>query len=127
MKNLQEEREDNSTSTITAATTTTNYMNYYMEEITMFTTLDMVNLWRDKFSKCHQNARNDILDTLSINYNPVIFDRVRDVILSMFYNLIKIKPEIRGKEKQALSAWCIYYPLVYNSLQINIHKLLSLF
>ena len=62
MKNLQEEREDNSTSTIT---TTTNYMNYYMEEITMFTTLDMVNLWRDKFSKCHQNARNDILDTLN--------------------------------------------------------------
>ena len=62
MKNLQEEREDNSTSTIT---TTTNYMNYYMEETTMFTTLDMVNLWRDKFSKCHQNARNDILDTLN--------------------------------------------------------------
>tara|TARA_X000001036_G_scaffold150423_1_gene142857 strand:+ start:26164 stop:27180 length:1017 start_codon:yes stop_codon:yes gene_type:complete len=70
---------------------------------------------------------NDILDTLAINYNAIIFDRVRTVILSMFYNLINIKPDIRGKEKQALSLWCIYYPMVYSKLQINIQKLVSMF
>jgi hypothetical protein len=70
---------------------------------------------------------NDVLDTLSTKYNAIIFDRVRLVILSMFYNLINIKPDIRGKEKQALSLWCIYYPMIYNKLQINIQKLVSMF
>tara|TARA_Y100000992_G_scaffold64958_1_gene40044 strand:- start:1613 stop:2623 length:1011 start_codon:yes stop_codon:yes gene_type:complete len=70
---------------------------------------------------------NEVLDALSVNYNATIFDRVRAVILSMFYNLIKIKPDVRGKEKQALSLWCIYYPMVYNKLQINIQKLVSMF
>ena len=70
---------------------------------------------------------NEVLDALSVNYNATIFDRVRTVILSMFYNLIKIKPDVRGKEKQALSLWCIYYPMVYNKLQINIQKLVSMF
>ena len=33
---------------------------------------------------------NDILDTLSAKYNPIAFDRVRNEILSIWYNLIKI-------------------------------------
>lgn len=70
---------------------------------------------------------NDTLDILSVNYNSIIFERIKDIILSMFYNLIKIKPDIRGKEKQALTIWCIYYPMVYNNLQINIQKLAAMF
>jgi len=45
----------------------------------------------------------------------------------MWYNIIKIKPDLRGKEKQALATWSIYYPMVYNKLQINIQKLVSMF
>ena len=45
----------------------------------------------------------------------------------MWYNVIKIKPILRGKEKQALAVWSIYYPLVYNKLPINIQKLVSMF
>lgn len=70
---------------------------------------------------------NDILDTLSGKYNPIVFDRVKNEILSMWYNIIKIKPDLRGKEKQALALWSIYYPMVYNKLQINIQKLVSMF
>lgn len=70
---------------------------------------------------------NDTLDALSGKYNPVVFDRVRNEIISMWYNIIKIKPDLRGKEKQALALWSIYYPMAYNKLQINIQKLVSMF
>ena len=65
---------------------------------------------------------NEILDILAPNYNPIIFERVRGEILAMWYNLIKIKPDVRGKEKQALALWCIYYPMVYNKLQIIVRS-----
>ena len=70
---------------------------------------------------------NDALDILSVDYNTIIFERVKEVILSMFYNLIKLKPDLRGKEKRALTIWCIYYPMVYNNLKINIQKLAAMF
>ena len=70
---------------------------------------------------------NDTLDALSGKYNPVVFDRARNEIISMWYNIIKIKPDLRGKEKQALALWSIYYPMAYNKLQINIQKLVSMF
>ena len=44
----------------------------------------------------------------------------------MLYNILTIKPDTRGKEKQALIIWCIYYPMVYNKLPINIQKLVSI-
>ena len=73
-------------------------------------------------------AMNDALDTLSSRYRDksLTFDRVKSEILSMWFNLIKIKPDIRGKEKKALLIWCIYYPLVYNKLQVNIQQLTSI-
>ena len=73
-------------------------------------------------------AMNDVLDTLSGKYkdNAVTFDRIKNEILSMWFNVIKIKPDIRGKEKRALLIWCIYYPLVYNKLQVNIQQLTSI-
>lgn len=70
---------------------------------------------------------NEILDTLSGNYNPNVFERTRGEIVSMWVNIIKIKPDTRGKEKQALALWSIYYPMVYNKLKINIQKLVSMF
>lgn len=70
---------------------------------------------------------NEILDTFEGKYNPIVFDTVRNQILSMWYNIIKIKVDLRGKEKQALTLWSIYYPMVYNKLQINIQKLVSMF
>lgn len=70
---------------------------------------------------------NEILDTLSGNYNQSVFERTRSEIISMWVNIIKIKPDTRGKEKQALASWSIYYPMVYNKLKINIQKLVSMF
>lgn len=70
---------------------------------------------------------NEILDTLSGNYNQSVFERTRSEIISMWVNIIKIKPDTRGKEKQALALWSIYYPMVYNKLKINIQKLVSMF
>ena len=71
---------------------------------------------------------NDTLDTLSSKYKdkPLIFDKTKSEILSMWFNVIKIKPDIKGKEKKALLIWCIYYPLVYNNLQVNIQQLTSI-
>lgn len=70
---------------------------------------------------------NEILDTLSGDYNPSVFERTRGEIISMWVNIIKIKPDTRGKEKQALALWSIYYPMVYNRLKINIQKIVSMF
>ena len=70
---------------------------------------------------------NEMLDALEGKYNPIVYDRVRKEILAMWYNIINFKPDIRGKEKQALAVWSIYYPLVYNNLPISIQKLVSLF
>tara|TARA_Y100001963_G_C6760950_1_gene439448 strand:- start:796 stop:1812 length:1017 start_codon:yes stop_codon:yes gene_type:complete len=71
---------------------------------------------------------NDVLDTLSSKYkdNALVFDRIKNEILSMWFNVIKIKPDIRGKERKALLIWCIYYPIVYNKLQVNIQQLTSI-
>ena len=70
---------------------------------------------------------NETLDTFEGKYNPVVYDRVRKEILAMWYNVLKFKPSVRGKEKQALAVWSIYYQLVYNNLPINIQKVASLF
>tara|TARA_B100000035_G_C21032170_1_gene569037 strand:- start:2261 stop:3268 length:1008 start_codon:yes stop_codon:yes gene_type:complete len=70
---------------------------------------------------------NETLDIIGSNYNQIIFERTRSIILSMWYNIYKIKTQVRGKEKQALMVWSIYYPLVYNKLKINIQKLVSMF
>ncbi len=67
------------------------------------------------------------LETLSSGYNPVVFDKVKLEILAMWYNILIIKPEIRGTEKKALLAWSIYYPMIYNELKINIQQLASMF
>ena len=94
--------------------------------------LSKVNTWIStdpEEQRINNNLKkmNETLDALEGKYNPVIYDRVRKEILAMWYNIINFKPDIRGKEKQALAVWSIYYPLAYNNLPISIQKLVSLF
>lgn len=70
---------------------------------------------------------NEVLDSLSSNYNPQIFDKVREEIISFLYNIVKALPEIKGQVKKAMLVFAIYYPLVYNNLTINIQKLSTMF
>ena len=94
--------------------------------------LSRVNTWISndpEDAKMNNNMKliNNKLATLSSSYNPALFEKVKIQILAMWYNILKVKPEIRGTEKKALSALSIYYPMVYNKLQINIQRLSSMF
>jgi len=80
----------------------------------------------EKRIKQNLDALNNILDTISDKFNPVIFDRIRKEIVSLWYTIITVKPDLRGKERLALMAWSIYYPLVYNNLNINIQRLATI-
>lgn len=68
-----------------------------------------------------------VLETFDGEYNPIIYERVKKEIIGMWYFLIKTKPDVKGKEKQALTIWCIYYPMIFNKLNINLQRLVSLF
>ena len=68
----------------------------------------------------------EILDILSTDYNPIVFERIKNECLSMWYNIISIRPNLRGNERLSLMAWCIYYPITYNGLSINIQKIASI-
>ena len=68
----------------------------------------------------------EILDILSTDYNPIVFERIKNECLSMWYNIISIRPNLRGNERLSLMAWCIYYPITYNGLNINIQKIASI-
>tara|TARA_Y100001970_G_C14259677_1_gene878871 strand:+ start:5671 stop:6678 length:1008 start_codon:yes stop_codon:yes gene_type:complete len=68
----------------------------------------------------------EILDILSTDYNPIVFDRIKNECLSMWYNIISVRPNLRGNERLSLIVWCIYYPITYNGLSINIQKLATI-
>ena len=68
----------------------------------------------------------EILDIISKDYNPIVFDKVKNESLSMWYNILSVRPNLRGNERLSLMAWCIYYPIVYNNLNINIQKIASI-
>lgn len=69
---------------------------------------------------------SEILDIVSIDYNQIIFERIKNECISMWYNIISIRPNLRGNERLSLMAWCIYYPITYNGLNINIQKLATI-
>jgi hypothetical protein len=77
----------------------------------------------EKRIKQNIDAINNILDTISDKFNQVVFDRIRKEIVSLWYTIVNVKPDLRGKERLSLMAWSIYYPLVYNNLNINIQRL----
>ena len=76
--------------------------------------------------KQNLDALNNILDTISDKFNPMIFDRIRKEIVSLWYTIVNLKPDLRGKERLSLMAWSIYYPLVYNNFNINIQRLATI-
>lgn len=77
----------------------------------------------EKRIKQNIDSLNNVLDTISDKFNPVLFDRIRKDIVSLWYNMITIKPDMRGTERLALMAWTIYYPIIFNNLNINIQRL----
>tara|TARA_B110000977_G_scaffold116766_1_gene150837 strand:- start:9648 stop:10658 length:1011 start_codon:yes stop_codon:yes gene_type:complete len=68
----------------------------------------------------------EVLDKLRNYYNPILFERVEKEIISMWYNVLILNKNMVGKERKALLAWVIYYPLVYNSLDVSIQRISSI-
>ena len=69
---------------------------------------------------------NEILDKLRVYYNPVLFERVEKEIISMWYNVLISNKTLMGKERRAILAWVIYYPMVYNNLNVSIQRISSI-
>lgn len=80
----------------------------------------------EKRLKINIDSVNSILDTIASSYEPMAFDRLRGEIISLWYNVLIIKPDVRGNERKALMAWSVYYPIAYRGLNINIQKLASI-
>ena len=74
------------------------------------------------------NMKNllDTIDKLRQYYNPITFERVEKEIISMWYNILNVNKTMYGKEKKALLAWSIYYPMVYNNLNVPLQRIASL-
>jgi hypothetical protein len=77
------------------------------------------------------NLINKYLDSIEPRYNNVelskTFDDSRKVILTMWYNIINNKTDMGALEKKSVMAWCIFYILNYNKLNINIPTLAKIF
>jgi len=69
---------------------------------------------------------NEILDKLRVYYNPILFERVEKEIISMWYNVLVSNKTLTGKERKALLAWVIYYPMVFNNFNVSIQRLASI-
>jgi len=80
----------------------------------------------EKRMKTNMDSINNFLEVISNSYEPTLFERISSDILSMWYNVLLIKPDIRGNERKSLMAWCIYYPIAYRGLNINIQRLASI-
>jgi transcription initiation factor TFIIIB Brf1 subunit/transcription initiation factor TFIIB len=69
---------------------------------------------------------NEILDKLRVYYNPILFERVEKEIISMWYNVLVSNKTMSGKERKAILAWVIYYPMVYNKFNVSIQRISSI-
>ena len=93
--------------------------------------LSKVNTWistdlEDQRLATGLKKLNEVLDKLRVYYNPISFDRVEKEIISMWYNVLVSNKSLTGKEKKALLAWIIYYPMVYNNLNVSIQRISSI-
>ena len=93
--------------------------------------LSKVNTWVSADAEDQRIAnglRNltEILDKLRQYYNPLSFERVEKEMISMWYNLLILNKTMVGKERKALLAWTIYYPMVYNNLNVSIQRISSI-
>ena len=80
----------------------------------------------EKRLKTNIDSVNSILDIIAPSYEPMAFDRLRGEVISLWYNVLIIKPDVRGNERKALMAWSVYYPIAYRGFNINIQKLASI-
>ena len=69
---------------------------------------------------------NETLDKLRVSYNPILFERVEKKIISMWYNVLVSNKTLMGKERKALLALVIYYPMVFNNLNVSIQRISSI-
>jgi len=69
---------------------------------------------------------NEILDKLRVYYSPILFERVEKEIISMWYNVLVSNKTMSGKERRAILAWVIYYPMVYNNFNVSIQRISSI-
>lgn len=93
--------------------------------------LSKVNTWistdlEDQRLATGLKKLSEVLDKLRVYYNPMLFDRVEKEIISMWYNVLVSNKTLSGKEKRALLAWIIYYPMVYNNLNVSIQRISSI-
>lgn len=93
--------------------------------------LSKVNTWMSTDAEDQRIANglknlNEILDKLRVFYNPVSFERVEKEIISMWYNVLISNKTLIGKERRALLAWVIYYPMIYNNLNVSIQRISSI-
>ncbi len=93
--------------------------------------LSKVNTWLStdaEDQRLSNGIRNltEILDKLRQYYNPISFERVEREIISMWYNVLITNKTMAGKERKALLAWVIYYPIVYNNLNVSIQRISSI-
>ena len=54
-------------------------------------------------------------------------EEIKKLTISMFVNVLKVNEKIRGKEKLATMAWCVYYSFASNNINLNIQKLAPMF
>lgn len=93
--------------------------------------LSKVNTWLSSDLEDQRIANglkklNEILDKLRVYYNPISFERVEKEIISMWYNVLISAKTLSGKERRALLAWTIYYPMVFNNLNVSIQRISSI-
>jgi transcription initiation factor TFIIIB Brf1 subunit/transcription initiation factor TFIIB len=93
--------------------------------------LSKVNTWLSSDSEDQRLANglknlNEILDKLRVYYNPLLFERVEKEIISMWYNVLISNKALSGKERKAILAWVIYYPMIYNNLNVSIQRISSI-
>ena len=93
--------------------------------------LSKINLWisedpEDIRIKKNMNEISYVLEEIEQDFDNTRFDIIRKEILSMWYNLIKIKPTIKNIEKKSLMTLIIYYIITYNNLKANIKKISSI-
>tara|TARA_A100001015_G_scaffold127945_1_gene141854 strand:+ start:459 stop:1493 length:1035 start_codon:yes stop_codon:yes gene_type:complete len=89
--------------------------------------LSKVNFWtnldpeEERIKKEIQNIQETI-DGLDIK----ITDTLNRIIITMWINIITNSNNLKGKVKKALIIWCIYYPLAYNKIPINLQRLTTI-
>tara|TARA_B110001450_G_scaffold144420_1_gene135062 strand:+ start:1395 stop:2402 length:1008 start_codon:yes stop_codon:yes gene_type:complete len=107
------------------------YVDVIKDGKTVRRDLSKINTWLSSDPEDQRIATglrqiNELIDKIRDGYNPSLFENVEKEIISMWYNALILNRDMYGKEKKAFLVWSIYYPIVYNDMNINIQRLASL-